>query len=553
MPPGEEEEHYFGLGDPRASAHMDEEGSSVPQDSPSEIQLTKQYGKGFSMLKKMGFKTGTGLGPTGEGITAPIEVSLRRKKEGLTEEELLEPPAALPTTQFDKIEKPTKTLTPIDIEKIELQREIEILTDKRRRIEYDVFSLSSTEASSIDDDLQIDELIRDLIGSQILSGKNMELGIFSKFVSILRDKYDCSSLWYELDIESVVTAAVANMVRSMTRNDFDSIDSILSVIRDIVIDDDDFVRILEFDIIEKFFRNQDGIITGMDDLRVLKSFTTSAHYESVFSRFTAMYLEELVKANIREAAGQLLLDWFPVIPEGLVRKHFLDSYVKPILVNSSHPNEVVEWRDYFSNFEWQNDIVVRITARILESLRRINPADNDAFDLVHVAVDWCVVVPPLLVGFLLVESGFLARWSEYWKKSPQLRNACKQWFPLLSKVCYRSPARGMIMECLRAVNGESRPSVPPTRRPGVPPRAMFRSTGVSAEGMSEAAIGKLTFGDVVRDECEAKNIPLVPKAGVREGGAQVYKLGDRTVYWKDDALFEKKGDWVEISLDSVLR
>lgn len=549
MPPDDEEEHHFGLGDPRATAHMDGGESSAPQDSPSEIQLTKQYGKGFSMLKKMGFKTGTGLGPTGEGITAPIEVSLRRKKEGLTEEELLESPAPLPTTQFDKVEKPTKTLSPIDIEKIELQREIEILTDKKRRIEYDVFSLSSTEASSSDDDSQIDELIRDLIGSQILCGKNIELGIFSKFVSILRDKYDCSSLWYELDIESVVTAAVANMVRTMT----DPIDSILSVIRDIVIDDDDFVRILEFDIIEKFFLNQDGIITEMDDLKIIQSFTTSSHYESVFSRFTAMYLEELVKANIREAAGQLLLDWFPLIPAGKVRKHFLDSYVKPILVNSSHPNEVVEWRGYFSHFEWQNEIVIRTAARILESLRRVNPADNDAFDLVNVAVDWCVVVPPLLLGFLLVESGFLARWSEYWKKSPQLRNACKQWFHLLAKVCYRSPARGMIMECLRTVNGETRPSVPPTRRPGVPPRAMFRSTGVAAEGMSEAAIGKLTFGDVVREECEAKNIPLVPKPGVREAGAQVYKLGERTVYWKDDALFEKKGDWVEVSLDSVLR
>ena len=115
--PGDDEEHYYGLGDPRATVSLPDD-ASVPPQGPSEIQLTKQYGKGFSMLKKMGFKTGTGLGPTGEGITAPIEVSMRRKGEGLTEEELIEPPIrqdVLPSRTSPGDAK--KILTPLDIEK----------------------------------------------------------------------------------------------------------------------------------------------------------------------------------------------------------------------------------------------------------------------------------------------------------------------------------------------------------------------------------------------------------------------------------------------------
>ena len=548
---GDDEEHHYGLGDPRA-AGPEEEPSVVPAGGPSESQLTKQYGKGFSMLKKMGFKMGTGLGPSGEGITAPIEVSMRRKKEGLTEEELIEPKPSeslsLPVLQ--KNAKPQE-LSPIDIEKIELQREIENLTDKKRRIEYDIFSLSSTEESVSQDSSQIDELIRDLLTSQILSG-NVSWDIFAKYVSILRDKYDCTSLWYELDIESVVTAAVAGMLRNRARiGDGDDPGSLLRLIREIVIDDDDFVRIVEFDILEKFFVNEQGLITEIDPLALIKSVTTDAHYASVFDRFTRVYLEELVKENIREAAG-LLLEWFSVIPETSHRKHFIDAYVKPVLVTSTSPHQVIMWRDYLSPSEWQNEIVVRIAARILESLRRINPEEEDAYDLVHVAVGWSSVVPPLLLGFLLVECGFLARLCEHWKMHADVKNACRKWILLLSRVCYRSPAKAVLVEWIRGIKGGM--TMDTIRRPSAPPRGIFRPGAARpVEGLSESALGKLTFGDVVREECEARNIPLIPRAGMRESGAQVYKLGERTVYWKDDALFEKRGEWVEVSLDSVLR
>jgi hypothetical protein len=530
--PNYDEEHHYGIGNPMLAPVANPEPTA---EGPSEAVLTKQYGKGFSMLKKMGFKTGTGLGPTGEGITTPIEVSMRRKKEGLTEEELIEPPGV----ELKPVVPPQAAkLTALDIERIELSREIENLTDKKRRIEYDIFSLSS-QATDVPSSFEVDDLIRDLITSQILTG-NVSWEIFAQYVAVLRDKYDCSSLWYELEVESVITAAVASMVRKNT------LDKSLEIIREILIDDEDFVRILEFDILSNLIEND--MIVSLEDLLVLKSITTVGHYESIFFRFSLPYLEELIKSNMSDAL-ETLIEWMPVIPQGTIQAQCLDRFVKPILVFSPNPSEVLRWREFFSSFEWQNEIVVRITGRILDSLRRIKPSDEDAFDLVHVAISWSKVVPPLVIGYLLTESGFLPGWCEYWRNSPGYKNTCRKWFPTLAKVCYRTPSRRVLVDGLKILNGG--PAV--SRRPAPPPRGVFRGSLKSYEGLSEAAVGKLTFGDVVKEECEARNIPLVPKPGIREAGVQVYKVGDRTVYWKDDALFEKKGEWVEISLDSLFR
>merc|ERR1719379_1829404 len=48
-------------------------------------QMEKNYGRGYSMLKKMGFKGG-GLGRREDGIANPIDVRVRRKGEALQDE-----------------------------------------------------------------------------------------------------------------------------------------------------------------------------------------------------------------------------------------------------------------------------------------------------------------------------------------------------------------------------------------------------------------------------------------------------------------------------------
>ena len=216
--------------------------------------------------------------------------------------------------------------------------------------------------------------------------------------------------------------------------------------------------------------------------------------------------------------------------------------------------DVLDWRKNFDSEEWKTEIVVRIAGRILESLRRVDPINEEAFDLVHIAVSWSSVVPPLLIGFLLIESGFLSRWKDYFRTNTSLMSRCREWILMMGKVCYRSPARHVLEEHVNFLNGTSSHSNLISRRPGAPPRNIFQSLGTkSVEGLSESAAGKLTFADVVKEECERRNVPLVPRPGMRESGAQVYRLGNKTVYWKEDALFEKRGEWVEISLDSVFR
>jgi tuftelin-interacting protein 11 len=52
-----------------------------------EKTLNKKYGKGFQMLKKAGFKVGSGLGKDEQGMTDPIKIIKRKKQLGISEED----------------------------------------------------------------------------------------------------------------------------------------------------------------------------------------------------------------------------------------------------------------------------------------------------------------------------------------------------------------------------------------------------------------------------------------------------------------------------------
>jgi hypothetical protein len=60
---------------------------NLSQDKKLEKTLSKKYGKGFAMLKKAGFKVGSGLGKDEQGITDPIKIKKRKKKMGISHED----------------------------------------------------------------------------------------------------------------------------------------------------------------------------------------------------------------------------------------------------------------------------------------------------------------------------------------------------------------------------------------------------------------------------------------------------------------------------------
>jgi hypothetical protein len=60
---------------------------NLSQDKNLEKTLSKKYGKGFDMLKKSGFKVGSGLGKDEQGITDPIKIKKRKKKVGISQED----------------------------------------------------------------------------------------------------------------------------------------------------------------------------------------------------------------------------------------------------------------------------------------------------------------------------------------------------------------------------------------------------------------------------------------------------------------------------------
>jgi hypothetical protein len=153
----------------------------------------------------------------------------------------------------------------------------------------------------------------------------------------------------------------------------------------------------------------------------------------------------------------------------------------------------------------------------------------------------------------LYESGFMSRWFDWIQMEVGNVSIHRNWSLVLAPVTYHSPARKFLTDSLTIFTGGS-VEKRATRPPSGPPRGFFGTSRLPTIGLSETAVGKLTFGDVVREECELRNISLVPKMGIREAGCQVYRLGNHTVYWKDDGMFEKQStEWVEISLDSILR
>jgi len=542
----DDEDAHYGIGDPHVL--MEPEQVAGPSD---ESQLTKQYGKGFSMLKKMGFKTGSGLGPSGEGIVAPIEINLRKRGEGLTEEELQVEPEA----REEAVPKPIRIETAEDRKRYALHAKIAFLEDEKKRIEYEIFSLQSTTDSEDRTCHQetIDEILKDLIGSGILAGTASvkSLHVLTRYMSTLRDKYDMNSLWYELDVESVITSAVSTILQRCL--DGEILEDLIPIIRELVIDDDGFDSIVEYMITPR-------IPSTIHTFEIFQLHVSSRYYESFFSRFI---LPEIVKIlngdlidvdSVDEGIRPIISDgWIALVPPSLMAE-FLRNHITPILCSrTTDPYAICIWKPYYSEHAW-SELVVYFSGQILSSLRNLDPVSHhDAKALVQVAISWQVVVPSVLIGFLLVESGFMMRWSDY-VRSMRNKEDLRDWCLLLAPVAYHSPARKFLLDALAG----STSVVPSRRPPSGPPRGFFSKQPSNTDreiGLSDSAIGKLTFGDVVREECETRNIPLAPKLGIREAGCQVYRLGSKTVYWKEDALFEKKpdsNDWIEISLDSII-
>ena len=92
------------------------------------------------------------------------------------------------------------------------------------------------------------------------------------------------------------------------------------------------------------------------------------------------------------------------------------------------------------------------------------------------------------------------------------------------------------------------------RRPGGPPPEFFAArttTQVPVGGDAE----KVTLGDVVKEEAQRRGVAVTPSPGARENGCQVFRVGSKLVYWKEDSLFVKPGEapWAEVALDSVFK
>ena len=235
-----------------------------------------------------------------------------------------------------------------------------------------------------------------------------------------------------------------------------------------------------------------------------------------------------------------------LVPVGESLNALLQDHLVPRLSHATSPKEVVAWKAYLSEEQWKN-VVYGKAIQLLELLKRISVSDRKAFYLLESVVEWAEVVSPCVVGLLLVESGFLPKWLELNKLEPDiLGKECRAWFPLLGKVGYHSPAKKIITEALRIARGELENT---QRRPAGPPPGFFAKTSSHSSDKS-----KVTLGDVLREEARRRNVLLVPKPGVREQGIQVFKVGNNSVFWKEDSVFLQQGVvWTEVSLDSVFR
>lgn len=59
-----------------------------PEKTKGELskEYSKTFGKGFAMLKKIGFQVGKGLGVKEQGITQPVEIKKRERNKGISNE-----------------------------------------------------------------------------------------------------------------------------------------------------------------------------------------------------------------------------------------------------------------------------------------------------------------------------------------------------------------------------------------------------------------------------------------------------------------------------------
>ncbi len=179
------------------------------------------------MLQKMGFKTGTGLGKHGEGIVEPIEVAQRKRGTGITEQELVKKTFSKQDLFGSKKIKPeiSKIIVSAEQRQLGIAKQVVLeLEEKRNQIEYQMFVLRGSPffEPNVHVGGDLDDLLRDLLGSGIFSSSNSDmvewLERFARHIDTLRDKYDSNPLWYVLDVESVVAGAVVEKIRIARKN-----------------------------------------------------------------------------------------------------------------------------------------------------------------------------------------------------------------------------------------------------------------------------------------------------------------------------------------------
>jgi hypothetical protein len=535
----------------------------MPQE-PVTSDLTKQYGKGFSMLQKMGFKVGSGLGPSEDGISAPIEIRMRRLGEGIQDDEGLQSQVSDRGRRISKRKKPVPVLPgrqdqnafdwsgessdddsnkPGEEEHPELQvarKQVEQLTNSRKDLQYRIFALSlpGDSTSATIDSLNI--IVDDIIEAGILLDRNVDMEVLFKYVDVLRDRYDSDPIWYELDVESLIAAVVSDSIDKF-KDKSEVTSDLIQRVREIVIDDDAFTRVLEFRLLPPLALNPD-----LSLLRTVRDVATPLHYESIFHRLIEPFLIRSLTHNRKECAWLVTDGWVDLVPAGLPLETLLEEYVKPRLTTSNSPVEISSWKPLFTPEAWR-DIVKRLAVRISQNLKKLDPSSPQVENIFQVVLEWRKVLSNSVLGFLLFESGFIQRWLEHFKVSPEFSTIFRRWYPLLAQVTYHTPAKRFVLDALRIVRGEA---VKPRRRPAGPPPEFFsRARPVSSPQMAE----KITLGDVVKDEAARRGLVVQPKQNLRMDGCQVFKIGEKSVYWKDDSVFslDTIGNWAEVSLDSV--
>lgn len=541
---------------------------------PTESHLNREYGKGFNMLKKMGFKSGVGLGPSGEGITAPIEIAPRKPGEGLRDDEglVMKPSSAvqkrgralrrrqIPDSDTEEIpdedssgseleEAEVVELSEEEKRVVEARREVEIMLERKRELEYQVFNVSSLLEGGSDSMVSaesISALSYDIVDSGILSQSLHDASILARVISLLRDKYDSNPLWYELEAELVISAAVSEMVHEITEK-VEVTPSLVEAVHDLVIDDDHFARLLEFQLIPApALRPNRNIFTG------IKSCASCLHYQSIYSRLLEKYIQKSL-VDHQVTAWLVREGWIDLVPRGSPYEELMEEYVVPRLSHVSDPEDILPWRPHLSEEQWKRLVTLK-SNQLLVSLRKVSPGHPDALARVTVAVEWSSVVSPCVVGFLLVESGFFPKWLDLNKLEPDiLKKECQAWFPLLVNVAYHSPAKKIILDAVKIATAGGELENNTKRRPPGPPREFFASSK-SITGSSTKIV--TTLGDVIREHASARNLLVAPKPGAaRENGIQVFKLGEKSLYWKEDSIYilTDQQVWIECSLESLFR